>query len=43
MYALVAAFAVGIEAIGPVVWDVAALDSSIVDVCVFHCTVFFSL
>lgn len=40
---LLVVLAAGIEAVEPVAWDVAALDGSIDDVCVFHCTEFLCL
>ena len=43
MYAFLASFAVGVEAVDPVVWDVAALDGSVDDVCVFHNTKFLNV
>ena len=39
--ALLASFAVGVETVDPVVRNVAALDGSVDDVCVFHNTKFF--
>ena len=43
VYAFLASFAVGVEAVDPVVWDVAALDGSVDDVCVFHNTKFLNV
>ena len=41
--ALLVVLAAGVEAVEPVAWDVAALDGSVDDVCVFHCTEFLCL
>lgn len=41
--ALLVVLAAGVEAVEPVARDVAALDGSVDDVCVFHCTEFLCL
>ena len=39
--ALLVVLTAGVETVEPVAWDVAALDGSVDDVCVFHCTEFY--